>query len=189
MSLDSLTRRISFTCSVITSYIWHSKNWRYSYKCFLITDCERVGEVSVFIPKSVTESQVLETFTNKATEDWANHTARQRTFRNASRPQINIVGSGVDLSVSLKGFVGKWAGQVFPVASATQAAELAENVVRRDTVIATALHVQRSQIGTETFQWLGEQVIGQLDEIHSTETLIFIFAIFRKLENLVCGCV
>jgi hypothetical protein len=56
-------------------------------------------------PKAITKAKILERFSHDATENWTDHAAGQRPFGDTSRPQINVVGSGVGLNVFLEGFV------------------------------------------------------------------------------------
>ena len=56
----------------------------------------------------------------------------------------------VFIPISVQCIVGEDSPEFIPVVSSFQATELTERIVWRDTVVATALHIQRRQISTET---------------------------------------
>ena len=120
------------------------------------TKAEGAGKFAVLVPIAIAKFEILERLAHDATKHGANHAASQWPLRNAARPQIDVINGGIRLAVADESAVREGAGQVVPAASAWQAAELAEIVVRWYAMVAAALHVQGSQIRAEALQWLLE---------------------------------
>ena len=129
---------------------------------------ERTGPTAVFVPESIAVAQISERLANDAAKDGTDHTARRRPFRDAGRPQIDVVWGGVDVGVALQRVVGEHPDQVVPVSRGRETAVAPESVVRWNTVISAALHVERSQIETPSVLTFLEQVVRQLDQENQT---------------------
>lgn len=97
-----------------------------------------------------------------ASEGGSHHATWARAFRHTGRPQVDVIHAGVEVRVSLKSVISEHPSEVLPRVGTLEAAEFAPGVVRRNTVIATALDIQRSQIGTESRSVFLEEVVGQL---------------------------
>lgn len=107
----------------------------------LITLRERTGPTAVFVPESIAVAQIPEWLAYDAAEHRSDHTARWWPFRNAGRPQIDVIWSCVDVDVALQRVVGEDANQIVPMSSGRETTVATEGVVRRDAVISAALHI------------------------------------------------
>lgn len=75
------------------------------------------------MPESISRSDILESVADDAAEHWADHAARQRPFRHASSPQIDIVGRIVDGPEVGNRVVGEGVVQVAPIVRSLQSTE------------------------------------------------------------------
>lgn len=88
--------------------MWRSEKGR--------TERERTGPAAVFVPESVTVSEIAERLAHDAREHRADHAARHRPLRDAGWPQVDVVHAGVRVHVALESLVREHAGQIVPVA-------------------------------------------------------------------------
>lgn len=75
---------------------------------------EGMRVTSKLVPKSVTAPGIAELWCNNTSKSWTNHGTWQRSFRNSSRPQINVSWMNVNLWVSLDSDVVHRTEKVIP---------------------------------------------------------------------------
>ena len=114
------------------------------------------------MPEAIAKSQILERFTDDATEYGTDHGTGRGSLGDAGSPQIDVIGRLVDGGKVLVRVVDESSVQVVPAASGFESAVLAEGVVRGDAVVSASLHVQSGQIQSPVLVRVLEQMIGHL---------------------------
>lgn len=121
---------------------------------------ETARPASILIPKSVSDSQVVELPGQNAPECGPHHRARQGGLGDARRPEVHVLGRRVVRAESVdRVVVQQDAGHVMPGPEGRQAAPLAPPVVGRHAVLPAPLQVERGQVEAEVLAGLLEQVV------------------------------
>ena len=85
-----------------------------------ITQSEWTGPSGVFVPEAIALAQIAESLAHDAAEDGTDHAAGHRPFGDAGRPQIDVVGTGVNLLIFTQSVVGEGVAQLRPTSGPFQ---------------------------------------------------------------------